>query len=73
MESVRYTDLKPGDTIAWKFENKGERITKLGVIKCFHASFIDPIGCIETLDGKIIPRDKIDYKIVAERKIYVDK
>lgn len=72
MEHIKYTDLKPGDTIAWKSES-GERITKLGIIKCFHASFINPIGCIETMDGKMINKEKIDYKIVSDRKIYVDK
>jgi hypothetical protein len=73
MERVRYMDLKPGDTIAWKSEDNGEKNTKLGVIKCFHASFIDPIGCIETLDGKIILRNRVDYKIVSDHKIYIDK
>jgi hypothetical protein len=73
MEIIKYTDLKPGDTIAWKFEIEGDKVTKLGVVKCFHASFINPIGFIETMDGKMISKEKIDYKIVSDRKIYIDK
>ena len=73
MEHIKYTDLKPGDVIAWKSEIDGERITKFGIVKCFHASFINPIGCIETMDGKMINKEKIDYKIVSDGKIYVDK
>lgn len=71
MEQIKYTDLKPGDTIAWKFECEGDKVTKMGVIKSFHASFIDPIGCVETVDGKIVLRDKVDYKITSDKKIYV--
>jgi hypothetical protein len=73
MKSIRYTDLKPGDTIAWKTESSEGKVTRFGIIKCFHASFINPIGCIETMDGKMINKEKIDYKIVSDRKIYVDK
>ena len=73
MKSIRYTDLKPGDTIAWKFESSEGKVTRFGIIKCFHAAYIDPIGCVETTDGKIILRNAVDYKIVSDQKIYVDK
>ena len=71
MEQIKYTDLKPGDTIAWKFESSEGKFTRFGIIKCFHTAFINPIGCIETEDGKMILKENVDYKIVSDRKIYV--
>lgn len=73
MEEIRYTDLKPGDTIAWKFESSEGKVTRFGVIKSFHAGNISPIGCIETTDGKMVLKEKVEYKIVSDRKIYVKR
>ena len=71
MEKIKYTDLKPGDTISWEVELNGEKIIQFGIIKTFHASFIDPIGTIETTVGKMVHRSKKIYKMISAQKIEV--
>lgn len=71
MEEIKYTDLKPGDTIAWKVERDGEKMIIFDTIKTFHTAFIDPIGCIETANGYWVKRKSVDYKVVSDKKIYV--
>ena len=73
MKHIKYTDLRPGDTISWDLEVNGDKISQFGIIKNFHVSFIDPIGVIETMNGKMIHRSKAIYKIIADQKIHIDK
>jgi hypothetical protein len=65
---MRYSELRPGDSITWKSETDSS-----GVIKCFHANSIDPIGVIETTTGLMITRERVTYKLVSDQKIEIDK
>jgi len=71
MEQIKYTDLRPGDTISWQIELNGENTVQFGIIKTFHASSIDPIGMIETTSGKMVHRSKQIHKLVSSQLIKV--
>ncbi len=71
MEQIKYTDLRPGDTITWQIELNGEKTVQFGIIKTFHASSIDPIGMIETVQGKMVHRSKEINKLASNQVIKV--
>jgi len=72
---MKYTELRPGDVIAWKArtDGSGTRLDGPGIISSFLTSGSDPVGIIVLTNGNHIHRARIAYKIVSDQRIVIDK